>query len=239
MAVTFDAASASIVKTGVASGNNGTASITIDSNATIAIIFIEMSLQTGVDDSNITPTITLGGQTPTQVTGAKTHSGASSTTGYVDMYYLQSPPTGVQTLSVTTGGGYAGSLGCYIAFAISYTGTLEANFLGTANTSHLDNVASMTITDSLLTGDLFVGACVNGSATPGVTTGTSDATANGTTETASHAGIRVAHNSGVGSVSIVFSTNNTDHSGATGIKLIAELPKDQVSRYLYTRQGFQ
>lgn len=239
MAITVDVASTAIVKTAVALGNNGTTSMTINASATVAIIFIEMSVQGGVNDNQISPTITLGSQTPTQVSGAISHSGTSSTAGFVDMYYLLSPPTGSQTLSITTAGSYAGATGNYIAIAVSYLGTLESVQFGTAQTSHLDSVSSLTITDSLATGDLFVGGAVNGSSLPGITTGSSDATGSGDTTTASHAGLRVAHNSGTGSVSLVFSTNSADKSGATGLKLIAQTPRDQVSRYLYRVQGFQ
>lgn len=226
MAIAQDAVSGSIVQSEVGSGTNSTTTITIGASATIALVFLEASLSGGANDSAIGfSTLTLGGNALTHLASSKDHSGGGTppgtdTGGFVDIYYLQSPPTGSQTLSMTmTGGGSNND--CLLAFAVSYTGALDGAVFGTAKTNNGQFVSSLTLTDTLASGDLFVGCAANGSASPGVTTGTSDATVTGTGVTTSHGGLRVAHNSGTGSTSIVFSTNSGDYSGATGVRLIA------------------
>lgn len=224
MAVAVDAVSTAIVQSNVASGTNTTATITIGASATIAVVFLEASCNGQADTSIAWSTLTLGGNPLTHLASAIQHSGGGNT-GFVDVYYQLSPGSGSKTLSTTmtyTGGGTAA---CWLGFAVSYTGALSAGAeVGTAqviNNTSGGNNASQTITDTLAAGDLFVGLCCNGTAAPTMTTGSSDGTSTGTTQTASHGGIIVAHNSGTGSVSLVFATNSGDSSAASGVKLVA------------------
>jgi hypothetical protein len=220
VAVAVDVIFAAIVKTGAPSPATGTATATISASATIAVLFIEGSLEGGQNDSGISwTTLTLGGSTFTQLASAKTHSGGG-TTGFVDIYYILNPPTGSQTVTVTETGGTGNSID-YIATCISYTGALQTGSeLGTAQTTTGSFVSSQTISATLASGDLFVGCCCNGTAAPGVTTGTSDKATTGGTSTAAH-NMTVAHNSGTGSVSLVFSTNSADSEAATGVNIVA------------------
>lgn len=221
MGVTLDAVSGMASLNGNVTGVNVTSSITIGATANFAIILVDASLTGGLSDASIAfSTLTLGGQALTHLTGAKKHSGTDSQTcGFTDIYYLPSPPTGVQTLSVTmtyTGGG---SNGFAAVWAESYIGVNLTTPLGSAQVINGQSVASLTIGDTLTAADFFTGIACNGSTAPSVTTGTSDGSA--TLTPSSCAGnVRIAHNSGSGTVNLVFGTNNTDWSAASGVKLL-------------------
>jgi hypothetical protein len=221
-AIAFDATTGTtLVQTGVASGTNDTTTITVGASATIFMCAIEASLQGGNSDASITfPTFTLGGNALTQVPSARDHSGGG-TSGFVDLYYLQTPPTGSQTLSVTMNhSGSPSTVGNFMAVGNSYTGALAGTFLGTAKTNHAGG-SSGSVTDTLATGDIFPAAAVNGSTLPTVTTGTSRNSITGDGSTASHAGLRLADNTGTGSISVTFGLNGADSSAICGVKLIA------------------
>jgi hypothetical protein len=223
MAIAFDAVSASLIRTGAADDTNTTGDITtVSASATYALCLLEASLQGGNNDSNISfTTASLEGTAESHLANAKSHSGGG-TTGFVDVYNLASPPTGSAiTQSLTEHSGISGSIHNLLAFALTFTGALDASPLGTPQLANGTFVSSLTVTDTLATGDLFVAICCNGSSAPTVTTGTSQATATGDASTSSHGGIRIATNSGTGSISIVFGTNSADNSAAVGVKLIA------------------
>lgn len=221
-AIAFDATTGTtLVQTGAASATNDTTTITISALATIFLCGIEASLQGPNSDASITfPTFTLGGNALTQVPSARDHSGGG-TSGFVDLYYLQNPPAGAQTLSVTMNhSGSPSAVGNFIALGNSYTGALAGTFLGTAKTNHAGG-ASGAVSDTLAAGDLFIACAVNGSTLPTVSVGTSRNSLTGDTTTASHAGLRLADNTGTGSVGVTFGLNAGDSSGICGVKLIA------------------
>lgn len=224
-AIAVDAVSANAVQTGAANETAATMAITIAAGATYAVVFVEASIQGGFDDMGIAfadPKIGTKRmyEAYTLSTQARSHSGAG-THGFVTAFVCPAPPTGAQTVSVTPHHGISGSVMNLNAFAVSFTGAVSGYRLVKGNGV---NVASLTLNSpiSMTANDLLIAACVNGTATPTVTTGTSDASQAGDTSTASHAGIRVAHNTGTGTVSVVFGTNNTDSSGAVGIMLIQD-----------------
>lgn len=222
------------------SGTNATGSLTVAASANFAVIYISTGLQFPALDTTIAfSTLTLGGSALTHITGALKHSGSdASQAGFVDMYYLPSPAAGANTLSATmtyTGGGSIGQLLCW---SVSYKNVNLTNPLGTAQTANGLTSASLTLTDTLTADDMIVGICCNGTAAPGITTGTSDISQAGGTTTASD-NARVAHNAGSGSTNLVYSTVNTDFSGATGVKLNAVPVVDLLSRNFYRVQGWQ
>lgn len=229
MAVTVDAVSGTVRFNGVASGTNGTASHTVSASATVILLFVESgrgSTGTG-DDSTIAVTVaTLGGKAFTHLGSALKHSGADAEVlGFVDVYYMTATslgsalPSGASTLSITeTATGTAQLFGnCW---SVSYLGS-DGNAPTLVTPQNGKLVGSLTLTATLAAGDLIAGIACNGTAAPGVTTGTSDATATGGSTNNAADNTRVAHNTGTGSTTIVFSTNSGDWSAASGAKLVA------------------
>jgi hypothetical protein len=229
MALAFDAVSNAIVQTGANDDQNSTATLTLAGTATLAVLFIEASLEGGNSDAsfvNAFSTLTLGGVTLTRVSSAIRHS-ADGTSGFVDIYYGKttnsggSIGTGSQTLSITPNHNVGGSVTDMIARCVSVTGAIDAAIFATPVTNAGSGVSSLTLAfPTTGADDLLLGCCCNGTASPGVTTGTSVSTDTGGTATGSHGGLRVARNSGTGTVNLVFSTNSGDSSGATGVRII-------------------
>jgi hypothetical protein len=228
MAITVDAASGVVTQTNTATSTNATASHTISASATIIVLFLEAGVS-GASDASVAFTVmTLGGSAFTHLASAKKQSGTDgSTAGFVDLYYMTAAtlgsalPSGTQTLSITQTYSTGGTEFCGKFVTISYLGALNASPLGTAKTSNGNGVSSLTLTDTLAAGDLIVGCCGNGAATPTVTTGTQDVSSTGGAQTGVH-NLEVGHNSGTGSTSLIFGTNSGDFSGATGVKLVAD-----------------
>jgi len=194
MTINFSAISTSIVKTGVASGTNGTATLVLGGSDTLVVLFIEASLQGGQADSGIVTagsSFTVGGVALTHVPSALSHAGTSNH-GFVDLYWGLttnaggSIPTGSQTVSVTINHtGSPGATGNWLVYACSYTGTPQSGGeIGTACKDSDDAASSETLSDGTVTAsDLLVGVCCNGSTAPTVTTGQSRGTVNGDTST--------------------------------------------------------
>lgn len=226
MAIAVDAVSGAL-SVGPVTNGTSTATHVVGGSATFAILVFASCASSAdlltVDDTHLSlSALTLGGNAFTHLASALKHSGGDSEiVGFLDLYYLANPPTGSQTLSVTYAATAPQARSFFRGFSVSFTGTLAGTALGTAKTSNGKLVSSLTLTDTLATGDLLLGIAGNGSAAPGVTTGTSDGTITGSVDTACD-NVRVAHNSGTGSISVVFSTNSGDWSGATGVKLIAD-----------------
>lgn len=222
-AIAFDATTGTtLLLTGAASATNDTTTITIAVGASIFVCFVEASLQGPNSDASITfPTFTLGGNALTQLAGARDHAGGG-TAGFVDLYYLLNPPSGAQTLSITMNhSGSPSAVGNLIALGSSYTGALAASPFGTAKVNHAGG-ASGAVNDTLATGDIFVAGAVNGSTLPTVSVGTSRNSLAGDNTTASHAGLRIADNTGSGpAIGVTFGLNGADSSGICGVKLIA------------------
>lgn len=226
MAVAVDVVTTSAVSTSVNSGTSATTgTVTVSANAKLALAFITQGLQ-GITDANITGTgtFTFGGQTMTALSSGLIHSGNNATdhSGWVEVFYLLNPPTGAGQ-SATWAPTYTGAAGNgeWILTVVTYTGTDGVTIpTVVTDTSNGENVSSRTLTATLATGDMLAGVAGNGTAAPTVTTGTQDQSITGSAFTGCH-NLNVAHNTGSGSVSIVWSTNSGDFSGATGVKLTA------------------
>jgi hypothetical protein len=222
MALAVDVVSAANVGTTKATNTSSDITHTVSASATGVLFVLEFGIS-GDTDANFTAWgLTWGGSTPTLVSGSRRHSGnVGDTFGFIELYWLGTlPGTGAQTfhLQPTFTGGSPNS--DWTGYAISVTGALAGSPLGTAQISGGELVSSVTVTDTLATGDLFIAGIVNGTTVPGVTTGTSLASNAGGALTGSHQ-IRIADNTGSGSVSIVGSTDNTDFSAISGVKIIA------------------
>lgn len=230
MAVAVDTISAALVQTIVSSGTNTTAAHnSISASASLIMLFLEAGLDSPNSDATIAySTMTLGGSAFTHLASAKKQSGSDGDTGgFLDIYYMTAAtlgsalPSGNNTLSITPT--YTGGTNkfCGTVYTVAYTGSDLAAPFGTAQVSNGQFVSSLTLTDTLASGDLLVGACGNGSAAPTVTTGSSDGSSTGATNTACHNFV-VGHNSGSGSISLIFGTNSGDYSGASGVKIVAD-----------------
>lgn len=223
MAVAFDN-SVTVVTTLTTTGTSATtASFAISGSATVALALIELSIQAS-SDANITGTgtFTLGGSAFTLVSSTKKKSGGDAfTDGYVEIYYLQSPPTGSQTATWAPTMSIGGSFLCSTLHVATFTGSNTGTAPVVATTlANGNGVSSLTVSTTLSSGDLIAGICCNGTANPTVTTGTSIAAPTGSGATGSH-NTRSAYNTGTGTVSIVFGTNSGDLSGATAVKVTA------------------
>lgn len=223
MAVAFDN-SVTVVQTNVTTGTSATtAAFTISGSATVALALIELSIS-GSSDANITGTgtFTLGGSAFTLVSSTKKKSGSDANVdGYVEVYYLQSPPTGSQTATWAPTMSIGGAFLCSTLHVATFTGSDTGTAPVVASTlANGNGVSSLTVSTSLSSGDMIVGICCNGTSNPTVTTGTSIAAPTGGTNTGSHK-TRSAYNTGTGSTSIVFGTNSADLSGATAVKVTA------------------
>ena len=222
MAVAVDN-SASVVETVANSGTAvATAGITVSASATLAIAFLELSRDGGNDDSTISEgTITFGGSAMTFLTGSKKQAGTDATrAGRIEMYYLASPPTGASK-TANWSPTYTGPTLqlCTTLVIVTFTGTDTTTIFGTPV---LDNDAAggstRTVTDTLAAGDMFVGIACNGSASPTMVTGTSIAAPTGTGNSGSHF-VRVAQNTGSGSVSLAFSMA-ADLNAISAVKIL-------------------
>lgn len=225
MAVTIDAVSTVVNFTTASSGTNATSTHVVSASATAILLLHEAGLD-GITDANIGAftTLTLGGKAFTHLGSALKHSGSDSdTAGYVDLWYMTATslgsalPSGSSTLSVTETYTGAALKYCGGFFSVSVLGSDGATpTLITPKNGEF--VSSLTLTGTGAAADLNLACCGNGTAAPGVTTGTSDASNTGSTNTGVH-NLRVAHNAG--NANIVFSTNSGDFSAATGAKFVA------------------
>jgi hypothetical protein len=246
MAVALDVITTGVVQTLANTGTSATTgTVTVAAGATMALAFCEESINAG-SDANITGEGTskpdFGAVAMTLLSGSKKHSGTDAgTSGFGQMFTLANPPTGASksgNWAMTFSSG--GANGLTILQVATFTGALDASPLGAAKVINGDFVASLTLTETLATGDLFVAFCLNGGTLPTVTTGTSIGSTTGTGNSGSHAGMRVATNTGTGSVSIIFGTDNTDHSVAVGVKIIAATaggPPPPFPRFQTTQLG--
>lgn len=225
VAIDANSTYASIASSGAASPQSmTTGTFTVAAGATVAIVAVDVGVNGLADTTNslVVSSVTFDGVAMTLVPSSKKQSGTDGdTSGYVVLYYLLNPNTGA-TKSATVNFTHTGtnSLNCG-AIAATFTGALQSGSeLGTAQKSNGQFVSSLTITDTLATDDLFVGMCVNGTAAPTVSTGTSVL---GRTGSLAHAADNnsFARNSGSGSVSLAWSTNSGDWSAASGVKLTA------------------
>lgn len=223
--VAFNANStyASLASTAAASPQSmTTGSFTVSQFATIAIVAVEVGVPGASDttQSLVVSSVTFDGAAMTLVPSSKKQSGSDADlSGYVVLYYLLNPNTG-GAKSATVNFTHTGtlSLNC-AAIAMTFTGELLiGQQLGTAKTVNGQLVASLTITDTLAPGDVFVGMAVNGTAAPSVTTGTTVLNRTGSTAHAAD-NDSAGWNSGTGSVSLVWSTSTADWSAASGVRL--------------------
>jgi hypothetical protein len=222
--IALDAITTGVASTTVNSGTSvTTGTITVAAGATIAVCFCEESLDSALDSAITGEALTFAGATPTLLAGSKKHSGGDANTdGFGQLFTLLAPPTG-SAKSATWAPTYTGGTLklCDMLMAATFTGALAATPFVLCTPVNGNAVASLTLTATLATGDLLVGLCLNGAALPTVTTGTSIGSVTGSTNTGSHAGMRVATKAGAGSQSIVFGTGGADFSVATGIVLKA------------------
>ncbi len=222
MAVTVDAVSTVAAINAAVTGTTATGTITINAAATLVVVFIELGQPGAGSDVNITGTgtFTIGGNALTHLGSALKHSGSDADHfGYTDIYYLTSPPTGAG-LTLSWAPTCSSNTNTGSATAVSYLGALNASPLGTPQLANGQLVSSLTVSDTLASGDLLVGICGNGTSVPGITTGTSDLSNAGGATTGCHQ-MRIGHNSGTGSVSLAFSTDNTDYSCLSAVKIVA------------------
>lgn len=225
MAVTVDAVSTSIHFSAGSTGGNATATHVVSASATGVLLCYEAGLDSS-SDALITgfSTLTLGGKAFTHLGSALKHSGTDAqTAGFVDLYYMTAAstgsglPSGSSTLSVTptfTGGG-AKYFGLF--WSVSVLGH-DGNAPTLITPTNGQLVSSLTLTATGAASGLNLGIAGNGSTTPGVTTGTSQANATGSAFTAID-NARVLSNAGNGS--LVWSTDAGDWSAATGALFVA------------------
>ena len=166
MAVTFDA-----VGPGSSGTQSGTSPLTWAHvcGASATLIIVDVSVDAASDDSAVSVAVTYGGQSLTSLQRWES-GGAAQKVGFAQKFYLFSPPTGSNTVSVTvTGSGFDGITGG----SKSYNG---AALLGTVvkSDSAGSAVTSGSIVTSTLDTDSIVDALVvTGGDTVAFTAGTS------------------------------------------------------------------
>lgn len=223
MAVALDAIN-SANQSSVANGSTQSFTLTVGPTAVLAVAFVELSLQSGVD-SNVLDlaNFTIGPRPFKRLPNTRKRTGFdTSIYGYTEIWYAWYPLPGVQTVSwklnfvtsivgnsTVTVGTYSGVL------------TMDASeVFGTPVLANAQLVSSLSVSDTLASGDMLVGVCANGTAPPTILTGTADKSTSGDGSTASH-NTTVGHNTGTGSVTLAFNTNSGDYSGISAVKLMA------------------
>jgi len=214
---TVDATSTvGVWNTGV-SGATVSGSMTVGGTATLVLGFIGIGAHgTNADNLITVGNVTFDAVNETQLVGAKKHSGIDSDLwGFADIYTLASPNTGASKLISNAATISAGNLDGNLTAVTIIGSSLSVSLAGVANG---ENVSSLDVSTTLTADEMLLGICVNGSTIPTVTAGTS-LTSNSATSFNAVGHMRVAYNTGVGTVHLTFTTDSGDYSALTVAKI--------------------
>lgn len=153
MAVLFDAVGPSAAGAGVAGGT--TLSWSHTCTGTNRLLTVAVAVGTGGTDS-MTASATYAGVAMTSA--GKVHTNGYIN-GYVQLFYLVAPPTGANTVVVTTSAAPSSIVGG----SVSFTGADQTTPLGTAQTAFGNGTAASVAVASTTTGNMVVDAIADGS----------------------------------------------------------------------------
>jgi hypothetical protein len=212
VAVTFDAVGPSSSGQ-VSTGANLTWNHTCGTGATALYVGV------GVDTSNsgITASATYNGVAMTSM-GLQASGGSGETSGYLQVFKMESPPTGAAHAVLVTA--TAGTPDSMEAGSVSVTGSSSEGTVFTSSSSGSVVTSGSVAVTGTTSGNLIIGFLVNGSGGTSFTSGTSRFIANGTHDNAAGTAACATSASSGGTVTIGWS-QTLDWYGAIGFEVQA------------------